>query len=452
MEKILFREELSQVSKKQMNLGLFMMGTGHHIASWRLPSVPRNAAENFEFFHEIASIAEKGKLDMLFFSDGLAFDKHSHPAELVRFDPLTLIAALSVTTKNIGLVATATTTYNEPFHIARKLLSTDHLNGGRTGWNVVTSYYQTEASNFSMKNHLDHSVRYQRAGEFVEIVKGLWDSWEDGAIRSDKESGKYFDENKLHSLNYEGKYFSVKGPLNSSRSPQERPIIVQAGSSDAGINLASRTADVIFTAQQTLKEAQSFYRKVKDRVVEVGRSSDDVKIMPGISIYVAETEQEAEAKFNSMQDLITPEVGLQILSEYLGNYDLSSYPLDGPLPDNIPETNGNKSRRELLMNLAKRENMTIRDIAKYVAGSRGHRTIIGNPIQIADDMQKWFENGAADGFNLMLPSYPESLIDFVDLVVPELQRRGIFRKVYQGETLRENLDLKSPVNVYEKTL
>lgn len=435
-----------------MNLGLFMMGTGHHIASWRLPSVPRNVAENFGFFHEIASIAEKGKLDMLFFSDGLAFDKHSHPAELVRFDPLTLIAALSVTTKNIGLVATATTTYNEPFHIARKLLSTDHLNGGRTGWNVVTSYYQTEASNFSMQNHLDHSFRYQRAGEFVDIVKGLWDSWEDGAIRSDKDSGKYFDENKLHALNYEGEYFSVKGPLNSSRSPQERPIIVQAGSSDAGINLASRTADVIFTAQQTLKEAQSFYKKVKDRVVEAGRSSDDVKIMPGISIYVAETEQEAKAKFNRMQDLITPEVSLQILSEYLGNYDLSSYPLDGPLPDHIPETNGNKSRRELLMNLAKRENMTIRDLAKYVAGSRGHRTIIGNPIQIADDMQKWFENGAADGFNLMLPSYPESLIDFVDLVVPELQRRGIFRKVYQGETLRENLYLKSPVNVYEKTL
>lgn len=438
------------MSEKQLNLGLFMMGTGHHIASWRLPSAPRNAAEDFEFFNRIAAIAEKGKLDMLFFSDGLAFDKHSHPAELVRFDPLTIIAALSVTTKNIGLVSTATTTYNEPFHLARKLLSTDHLNGGRTGWNLVTSYYQEEASNFSMKKHLDHSVRYQRAEEFVEVVKGLWNSWEDGAIINNQESGKYFDEHKLHSLNYEGDYFSVKGPLNSSRSPQGQPVIVQAGSSDAGVSLASRTADVIFTAQQTLGDAQQFYKKVKARVVEAGRSPDDVKIMPGISIYVAETELEAQAKFNRMQDLITPEVSIQILFEYLGEFDLSSYPLDGPLPDNIPETNGNKSRRKLLMDLAKRENMTIRDLAKYVAGSRGHRTIIGTPVQIADDMQNWFENEAADGFNLMLPSYPDSLVDFVDLVVPELQKRGIFRKEYKGATLRENLGLKSPLNYYEK--
>lgn len=433
-----------------MNLGLFMMGTGHHIASWRLPSVPKNAAENFAFFNEIAAIAEKGKLDMLFFSDGLAFDKHSHPAELVRFDPLTIIAALSVATKNIGLVATATTTYNEPFHIARKLLSTDHLNGGRTGWNVVTSYYQTEASNFSIQEHLDHTVRYDRAGEFVEVVKGLWDSWEADAISSDKESGKYFDENKLHALDFEGEYFSVKGPLNSSRSPQERPIIVQAGSSDAGIDLASRTADVVFTAQQTISDAQVFYKKVKDRVIEAGRSPEDVKIMPGISIYVAETEQEAQAKYRRLQDLLTPEVSLQILSEYLGDFDLTPYPLDGPLPDNIPETNGNKSRRELLIELADREKLTIRELAKYVAGSRGHRTIIGTPIQVADDLQDWFENAAADGFNLMLPAYPDSLIDFVDLVVPELQRRGIFREEYEGLTLRENLGLKQPSNFYNE--
>ncbi|WP_257215704.1 LLM class flavin-dependent oxidoreductase [Fredinandcohnia onubensis] len=434
-----------------MKLGLFLMGTGHHIASWRHQSVPGKSAINIKFYQEIASIAEKGKLDMLFLSDGLSFDKHSHPAELVRFEPFTLLGALSVVTKHIGLAATATTTYNEPFHIARKFLSIDHLSNGRSAWNVVTSYYQTEARNFTKKQHLDHSIRYKRAEEFVSVVKGLWDSWEEDALLCDKESGQYFDDNKLHGLHHQGEFFSVEGPLNSSRSPQGRPVIIQAGSSEEGINLAAKTADVIFTAQQTLEGAQDFYKKVKDKAIQYGRSPADIKIMPGLSIYTGRTKEEAEGKYHQLQELITPEVGLQILSEYLGDFDLTPYPLDGPLPSNIPETNMNQSRRKLLIELAERENLTIRELSKHVAGSRGHRIIFGDPQQIADQMEEWFVNKAADGFNLMLPHFPDSLTDFVELVVPELQKRGLFREEYEGVTLRENLGLREPENLYTRS-
>lgn len=436
--------------QRKMKLGLFLMGTGHHIASWRHPNIPEKSSETFAFFQEIASIAEKGKLDMLFLSDGLSFEKHSHPAELVRFEPFTLLGALSVTTSHIGLAATATTTYNEPFHIARKFSSLEHLSGGRSAWNVVTSYYQTEARNFNTKQHLDHSVRYKRAEEFVEVVKGLWDSWERGAVLCDKDSGKYFDERKLHSLHHQGEFFSVEGPLSSSRSPQGRPIIVQAGSSEEGIGLAAKTADVIFTAQQTLEGAQGFYKKVKEKAIQFGRSPEDIKIMPGLSIYTGRTEEEAKEKYRSLQNLIIPEVALQILSEYLGDFDLSPYPLDGPLPADIPETNMNQSRRKLLIELAEKANMTIRELAIHVAGSRGHRMMFGNPQQIADQMEEWFVNKACDGFNLMLPSFPDSLTDFVELVIPELQKRGLFREEYEGVTLRENLGLREPENRYTR--
>lgn len=439
------------MGQEKMKIGLFLMGTGHHIASWRHPHIPAKSAINIKFFQEIASIAEKGKLDLLFLSDGLSYDKKSHPAELVRFEPLTLLGALSVVTTHIGLVATATTTYNEPFHIARKFLSLDHLSGGRSGWNVVTSYYEMEAKNFNSRQHLDHSTRYERADEFVDVVKGLWDSWEEDALLSDKESGQYYDENKLHSLQHQGKFFSVEGPLNSARSPQGRPIIVQAGSSKDGINLAAKTADVIFTAQQTLEGAQDFYKKVKEKATQFGRSPEDIKIMPGLSIYVGRTEEEAKEKYHNLQELITPEVGLQILSEYLGDFDLSPSPLDGPLPSTIPETNMNKSRQKLLIELAERENMTIRELSKHVAGSRGHRIIFGNPQQIADQMEEWFVNKAADGFNLMLPYFPDSLTDFVELVVPELQKRGLFREEYEGVSLRENLGLREPENLHARS-
>ncbi len=424
------------------------MGTGHHIASWRHPDVQADGNEDLKYFQNITKIAENAKLDMLFLSDGLSFTKLSHPAELVRFEPITLIASLSAITKNIGFVATASTTYNEPFHIARKFSSLDHLNGGRSAWNVVTSYYQTEANNFNQQSHLDHSLRYEKATEFVEVVKGLWDSWEEDALVRDKESGVFFHPDKLHALDFKGKYYSVKGPLNSSRSPQGRPVIVQAGSSEAGTDLAAKTADVIFTAQQTLEEAQAFYKKVKQKVVDFGRSPDDVKIMPGVSPYVGKTVEEAYEKYEQLQQLITPEIGLDFLSEYLGGFDVSGYDLDGPLPDVIPETNGNKSRRQLIIDLAKRENLTIRELYLRVAGSRGHRIIFGTPEQIADQLEEWISNDAADGFNLMFSHLPNSLEDFVTTVVPILQQRGIFRTEYEGDTLRKNLGLPKVENRY----
>lgn len=436
------------MGKKQIHLGVFIMGTGHHMASWRHPDVPADGFEDFEFYKDIAQIAERGKLDMLFLSDGLYFDRLSHPAEIVRFDPLTLLPALATVTEKIGLVATASTTYNEPFHIARKFSSMDHLSKGRSAWNIVTSYYDQEATNFSKKKHLEHDLRYERAAEFVEVVKGLWDSWEDDALIRDKESGVYFDPKKLHTLHHEGEHFYVKGPLNSSRSPQGHPVLIQAGSSEVGTTFAAQTADVIFTAQQTLEDAQRFYKMVKDKVIAFGRNPDEVKIMPGVSPFIGRTEEEARAKYEELQDLIVPEVGLDFLSDYLGGMDLSKYSLDEPLPDEIPETNGNQSRRDLIINLARRENLTIRQLYKRIAGSRGHWTIFGTPEQIADQLETWINEKGADGFNLMFQTYPGGLAEFVDQVIPVLQERGVFRKDYREKTLRGHLGLTIPESRY----
>lgn len=440
---------MERVSSK-LSLGVFLMGTGHHIASWRSDHIPEQATEDVEYFINIARLAERGKLDLLFLSDGLSFHKNSHPAEVARFEPITLLSALSVVTKHIGLAATATTTYNEPFHLARKFASLDHLSKGRAAWNVVTSYYQKEAHNFNQSSHLAHEERYIRADECIEVVKGLWDSWEDDAKLENKKTGQYYDPQKVHELNHQGQYYAVKGPLNSSRTPQGRPVIIQAGSSESGIDLAARTAEVVFTAQTSISEGQAFYKKVKQRAVSYGRTEDEIKIMPGIAVYTGKTDEEAKGKFQQLQSLITPEVGLQILSEYLGDFDLSPYPLDGPLPMNIPETNGNKSRRELLINLSIEKELTIKDLYLYVAGARGHLTVVGSGETVADVIEEWFVSGAADGFNLMLPEYPHSLEDFITYVIPILQSRGLFRREYEGATLREHLHIQKPVNRYSR--
>lgn len=433
-----------------MHLGIFILGTGHHMAAWRHPEVDADAGEDFAFFQEVARIAEKGKLDMLFLSDGLTFNELSHPAEQVRYEPLTLLSALAAVTSTIGLAATASTTYNEPFHIARKFASIDHLSKGRAAWNVVTSYYEEEAKNFSQKAHLDHRFRYERAHEFVEVVKGLWDSWEEDALVHDKETGVYFDREKLHTLHHKGKYYDVKGPLNASRTPQGQPVIIQAGSSDNGVNLAAKTAEVVFTAQQTLEEAQQFYAKVKQQAIAYGRQADDIKIMPGVMPFIGRTEQEAKDKFDQLQDLIVPEIGLAFLSDYLGGLDLSQYELDEPLPEVIPETNGNQSRRQLIIDLARRENLTVRQLYKRVAGARGHRIIFGTPEQIADQLEDWVVNKGADGFNLMFPYLPGSFSEFVDFVIPILQERGLFRKDYEARTLRGHLGLPIPESRHTK--
>lgn len=443
--------------KKQLKLGAFLPGSGHHVAAWRHPNSQADGGLNFQHYKRLAQTAQRGKFDMLFLADGLAVWDRGQGREAfsrsgqfsVHFEPLTLLSALSVVTEHIGLVATASTTYDEPFHLARKFASLDYLSGGRAGWNVVTSSAEAAAKNFSREEHLEHSLRYERAREFLEVTSKLWDSWEDEAFLRDKESGIYFDPDKLHIPNHKGKHFSVRGPLNVARPIQGYPVIVQAGSSEAGQDLAAQTAEAIFTAQQTLTEAQNFYSSVKGRLSKYGRSPDHLKIMPGVFPVIGRTEEEAKEKYEQLQELIHPSVGLGLLSGLIGGHDLSKYPLDGPLPD-LPDTNGGKSRLQLITDLARRENLTIRQLYLWIAGARGHRTILGTPEQIADQLEDWFVNDGADGFNIMPPWLPGGLDEFVDLVIPELQRRGLFRTEYEGRTLRENLGLPRPVNQFTK--
>jgi FMN-dependent oxidoreductase (nitrilotriacetate monooxygenase family) len=436
--------------KKQLKIGVFLAGTGHHVASWRHPNAQADGSINLAYFEQLAKTAERGKLDMLFLADSLSINQDSHPNVLARFEPFTLLASLARVTSKIGLAATASTTYSEPFHVARQFASLDHLSSGRAAWNIVTSSIESTALNFSGEQHLEHGLRYNRAEEFVEIVRGLWDSWEDDALIRDKQSGVFFQPEKLHELNHKGEYFSVRGPLNIPRPPQGQPVLIQAGSSDSGQNLAARTADLIFTTQNNLSDAQKFYQSAKQKVISFGRSSDEVSIMPGIVPFIGETEQIAKEKFQEMQDLIIPSVGLKILSSYMGGIDLTQYPLDGPLPDLNIEVNAVKSRFELIKDLAKRENMSILELSRYIAGSRGHNIFVGTPAQLADHFVKWVDQDACDGFNLMPPLLPEGLDLFVDQVIPILQEQGVFRQEYEGSTLRDHLGLTKPDNRYSK--
>ncbi|MBI6817568.1 LLM class flavin-dependent oxidoreductase [Pseudomonas syringae] len=432
---------------RQMKLGAFLMATGHHVAAWRHPDVPADAGLDFKHYRHVARVAEAAKFDALFIADSVAAatgDIASRMARSDHFEPLTLLSALSAVTEHIGLIATATTTYNEPYHVARKFASLDHLSGGRAGWNLVTSDAAAEAQNFGRAEHVGHAERYSRAREFHQVVTGLWDSWADDAFTRDKASGEYYDPCRLHVLNHQGEHFSVKGPLNVARSPQGQPVVVQAGSSEVGRDLAAQTAEVVFTAQTSLASAQAFYADLKGRLSAYGRAVDSLKIMPGVFIVVAETEALAKAKFESFQELVEPQVGVALLGRMLGNFDLSGYPLDGPLPELPLTDSGQRSRQKLLTELADQENLTLAQLGRRIAGGRGHYSLIGTPEQIADELQRWFEQGAADGFNVLVPHLPGGLEDVARLLVPELQRRGLFRTEYEGTTLRENLGLQRP--------
>lgn len=441
---------------RQLKLGAFLPAPGHHVAAWRHPNARPEGGLDFNYYTTLVQTAERGKFDMIFLSDGVGIRTHysdkdelSRWGRVVQFEPLTLLSALAVVTKNIGLTATASTTYNEPFHIARKFASLDYLSGGRSGWNIVTSVTDAEAKNFNLDKQPDHATRYQRAREFMDVVTGLWDSWEDDAFLFDKKSGRYFDPNKLHILNHKGNYFSVQGPLNVARPLQGYPVLVQAGSSDDGQDFAACWAEVMFTAHQTLEQAQTFYRSIKNQINKYGRAADQVKIMPGIFPVVGRTQQEAEDKYATLQALVDPRVGLGLLTGLLGDVDISKFPLDGPLPK-LPETQGSTSRQQLIYEQAQRQGLTIRQLYLSVAGGRGHRFILGTPQHIADELENWFMHEGADGFNIMPPYLPDGLNDFVDLVIPELQRRGLFRKEYEGQTLRENLGLTRPSHTYKK--
>jgi N-acetyl-S-(2-succino)cysteine monooxygenase len=363
-------------------------------------------------------------------------------------EPMSLLTALAPVTKHIGLVCTTTTTYEEPYLVARRFASLDLISGGRSGWNVVTSANDAEASNFGREQHLPKHERYRRGAEFVDVVRGLWDSWDDDAFQFDKASGLFYDPDKRHVLDHKGEFFKVKGPLTVARSPQGQPVIVQAGASEEGRRLAGATAEVVFCAHQSLGNAREFYSDLKQRATAAGRDPDHIKIMPGLGVMVAPTRAEAQEKYQELQDLIPPEVGIALLSKYIA-FDLTGYDPESPVPV-VPQDRGAPTRSGLLSATAQTEGLTIRQLYQRIAGGRGHFQIVGSPKDVADMMQEWLVTGAADGFNIIPPFFPNSLDEFVDLAVPELQRRGIYRTAYEGTTLREHLGLPPPASRYSR--
>jgi alkanesulfonate monooxygenase len=434
----------------RMHLGLFFIGTGHHVSAWRHPATPNAGDIDIDYHVDVARRAEAAGFDFLFLADSSAMrgagdvETLSRTSRAAALEPLTTLGALAVSTRHIGFIATITTSYNEPYNLARQLASLDHISKGRIGWNMVTSNNEAEARNFSRDAHFAHGDRYDRAREFVSVVRGLWDSFDDDAFIGDKAEGRFFRPGGLHRLDYKGEHFSVAGPLTLPRPPQGHPIIVQAGSSDTGRELAAQSADIVFTAQQTVEGARAFYADLKGRMAAYGRDPGTLKIMPGIAPIVGRTEEEAKAKFAEIQSYVQPEVGLSTLANTLGGADLSGYPLDGPVPD-LPQTNGPRSRQQLILDNARRRGLTLRELYLEVVVARGHFAIVGTPERIADELQLWFETGAADGFNIMPQFMPGGFDDFAELVVPELRRRGLFREGYVDGTLRDNLGLARPV-------
>jgi N-acetyl-S-(2-succino)cysteine monooxygenase len=438
-------------TKRMMHLGAFVHETGQHVAAWRHPEAHFNAGTSFAEMVETAQLAERGKFDFLFLADTAAVNLHGSAdargrmGKVVKFEPMTILSALAAVTKNLGFVATSTTTFNEPYTLARQFASLDQISGGRSGWNLVTSNNEQDALNYSRDEHMSHADRYERAIEFAEVVLGLWDSWDADAYIRDKESGVFYDTGKMHVLNHVGKHFKVRGPLNVACSPQGRPVLVQAGASGTGRDVAARLAEIVFTAQTTIDQAKEFYADVLERLPRYGRTPDEIKVMPGFYPVVAPTQSEAQEKFDYLQSLIQVPVGISTLEHTIGVHGLGTLPLDGPVPE-MPDTNGPLSRQRLLLEQAKRDGLTFWQLCLANAGPRGHVLSIGTPSQIADEMEHWFKEGGADGFNMMPGWLPGSLKDFVDLVIPELQHRGLFRKEYEGMTLRENLGLPKPAN------
>jgi FMN-dependent oxidoreductase (nitrilotriacetate monooxygenase family) len=437
--------------KRLMRLGAFVHETGQHVAAWRHPQAHMQSGTNFAEMVETAQLAERGKFDLLFLADSAAVnlsgsaDVRGRMGKVVKFEPMTILSALAAVTKNLGLVATSTTTFNEPYTLARQFASLDQISGGRSGWNLVTSNNEQDALNYSREAHLGHSDRYDRAIEFADVVNGLWDSWDDDAFIRDKDSGHFFDPAKMHVLNHKGAHFQVRGPLNVACSPQGRPVLVQAGASGTGRDVAARLAELVFTAATTFEQAKEFYDDVRMRIPRFGRSQDQVKVMPGFYPVVAPTASEAQEKYDYLQSLIQKPVGISILEHTIGVHGLDKIPLDGPVPE-MADTNGPLSRQRLLLEQARRDKLTFWELCLANAGPRGHALSIGTPSQVADEMEHWFKDGAADGFNVMPAWLPGSLKDFVDLVIPELQRRGLFRTEYEAMTLRENLGLPRPIN------
>jgi FMN-dependent oxidoreductase (nitrilotriacetate monooxygenase family) len=445
------------MSQRQMHIGMSLRGHGYHLAAWRHPDVPADASVRLDHYIRTAQAAERGKCDLIFFADGIGIRERNEPRgalarqgrDIVDLDPLTLLPALAMVTHHIGLVATASTTYNEPYHIARKFASLDVISQGRAGWNVVTSWSEAEARNFHRDHQLDIATRYTRAREFVDVVKGLWDSWDADAFLYDKTTGQFYDESKMHVLDHHGPYFTVRGPLNVTPTPQRHPVIVQAGASPEGRELAAATADVVYCLPDTLDAARAYYVDVKRRMAAYGRPPEALKILPGLRPTVGRTAQEAQAKFNVLQALLHPLVALSTLVSTFG--DLSAYPLNGPVPLEQQGPQDIRSISERLRERVRRDQPTIRQLSQQVAGMGGFN-VIGTADEIADVMQTWFTQGACDGFNITPPYLPGGCEDFVEMVIPVLQARGLFRTAYEGTTLREHLGLQPAVSRYAQTI
>ena len=433
-----------------LRFGAFMRPVTIHTGSWRYPGAYADANFNFKHIKRFAQTLERGRFDAFFMADHLSvlnmpMDALKRSATVTSFEPMTLLPALAMATDRLGLIATGSTTYDEPYHVARRFASLDHISGGRAGWNVVTTSNPDASRNFGRDEHLEHALRYRRAREFFDVVTGLWDSWDDDAFLRNQETGIFFDPAKLHVLGHKGEYFDVRGPLNIARPIQGWPVIVQAGASDAGRQLAAETAEAVFAPAANLEAGQAYYADVKGRMEKAGRDPDQMKILPGCMVVVGDSLDEAREKRALLDSKVHFDSAIASLSISLG-HDASKFDPDGPLPS-IPESNASKSGRERAIALAKRENLTVRQLAQRLGGYSG-LCILGTPERIADEMEEWLETRGSDGFNLMFPYLPEGLDDFVDRVVPVLQRRGLFRREYKGATLRENLGLRRPESRY----
>ena len=434
-------------NQRKLHIGTFLAGTGSNMASWRHPNAVPDAAINLEYYKGLTRKAEAAKLDFAFFGDGLYISEKSHPNFLNRFEPLTLLAALAMETSHIGLAATLSTTYSDPFTVARQFSSIDHLSDGRAGWNIVTSPLEGSALNYGKPEHPAHDLRYRMADEFIEATKGLWDSWEDDAFVRNKETGQFIDPSKLHRVNFKGEFFSVQGPLNISRSRQGQPVLIQAGSSEAGRGFAARVADAVFTGQATLADGTEFYADVKRRAVAAGRKADDILILPGCSPIVGRTTEEAEEKYQEIASLVVINDALNYLGRYFNDMDFTRFELDEPFPDlGDFARNGWESATDHIKQMARDEKLTLRQMALRSTTPRNE--FIGTATQVADKMQAWFEARGADGFMLNDSVLPDGFNDFVDQVLPILKERGLFRAEYEADTLRGNLGLSKPQNSF----
>jgi N-acetyl-S-(2-succino)cysteine monooxygenase len=434
------------MTDQMLRLALFLF-PGYHFGAWRLPDAIPEMDLGIEHYVRAARLAEEGRMDAIFFEDQAAVPRSNDilrgdtygaaSPRGIHLDPSMLLPALAMVTKHLGLAATATTTYNDPYSLARKFSSIDFISNGRAGWNLVTSFNESEAQNFGLDAHVDHSMRYERAGEFIDVVNGLWESWEQGAVVRDKKSGTYYDVAKMHFLQHHGKFFKVRGPLTMDRSPQVRPVIFQAGASEPGRELAARTGDVVFTLQTEISASRAFREDIRRRAVRFGRDPEKIKILPGITPIVGKTDHEARGFREQMRDLIPEDLAVSLLMHHTGGLDLRNFDLNGPMPD-LPETNAGKSHQQAVTAVARRGNLTILQTARYFAEGT-YLKMVGAPATIADTMEDWMKAEACDGFLVVPPYFPKGVEDFVHLVIPELQRRGIFRKEYSGLHLRDHL-------------